>query len=140
MRILVRKSMSSIADKIKLACDSLCIVLKAEAPYDTGNLAINSIRVIETEPGEFHVAIGGELAPYAKYTQEAWSRGKNPNEGWINRGIEKTMPLLKRIMSGAITKDEANDYMRKKGYVKDLEERQAKRAEYLEKQARKKAS
>lgn len=132
--------MSSIADKIKLACDNLCIILKAEAPYDTGNLAINSIRVIETEPGEYHVAIGGELAPYAKYTQEAWTRGKNPNEGWINRGIEKTMPLIKRIMSGAITEDEAEDYMRKQGYTKELEERQAKRASELERQAKKKAS
>lgn len=139
--------MSSIADKIKLACDSLCIVLKAEAPYDTGHLAINSIRVIETEPSEYHVAIGGELAPYAKYTQENWDKfqaplkgKKNPNEGWIDRGIEKTMPLIKRIMSGAITEDEAEDYMRKQGFTKELEERQAKRASELERQAKKKAS
>lgn len=132
--------MSSIADKIKLACDNLCIILKAEAPYDTGHLAINSIRVIETEPGEYHVAIGGEIAPYAKYTQEAWTRGKNPNEGWINRGIEKALPLIKRIMSGAITEEQVNKYMRIKGYTKDLEEKQAKRAEYLEAQAKKKAS
>lgn len=139
--------MSSIADKIKLACDNLCIILKAEAPYDTGNLAIDSIRVIETEPGEYHVAIGGEIAPYAKYTQENWDKfqaplkgKKNPNEGWINRGIEKAMPLLKRIMSGAITEEQVNKYMRRKGYTKDLEEKQAKRAEYLEAQAKKKAS
>lgn len=132
--------MSSIADKIKLACDNLCIILKAEAPYDTGNLALNSIRVVEVEPGEFHVAIGGEIAAYAKYTQEAWTRGKNPNEGWINRGIEKALPLLKKIMSGAITEEQVNKYMRRKGYTKDLEEKQAKRAEYLEAQAKKKAS
>lgn len=131
--------MLSISNRLKLACDSLCTVLKSNAPYDTGNLALNAIRVLETEPGVFCVAIGGELAPYAKYTQEAWQRGTNPNEGWINRGIEEAMPLIRDIMSGAISEDDANDYLQKKGYNKDLEEKQIKRASQIEAQLRKKA-
>ena len=54
--------------------------------------------------------------------------------------LKKQCPLIKRIMSGAITEDEAEDYMRKQGFTKELEERQAKRASELERQAKKKAS
>lgn len=136
--------MKSIAHRLKLACDALCTILKAEAPYDTGNLALDGIRVIEGEPGYFYVAVGGEIAPYAKYTQESWDNfdaplkgKKNPNEGWINRGIEKALPLIKQIMEGAITEDEANEYLESRGYTRELKEKQIKRAEYLEAKARK---
>lgn len=129
--------MKSIAHRLKLACDALCTILKAEAPYDTGNLAIDGIRVVEGEPGYFYVAVGGEIAPYAKYTQEQWANGRNPNAGWINRGIEKALPLIKQIMEGAITEDEVNEYLESRGYTRELKERQIERAEYLEAKARK---
>ena len=65
----------------------------------------------------------------------AFKREKNPNEGWINRGIEKALPLIKQIMEGAITEDEANEYLESRGYTRELKEKQIKRAEYLEAKA-----
>lgn len=73
----------------------------ARAPYDTGNLAMNSIRIVGNS-----VVIGGEdIAPYAPYTNEPWSsekwKGKkNPNEGWVQRAIEEALPIIQRVLSG----------------------------------------
>ena len=76
----------------------------ANAPKDTWNLSMNGIRIIQEE-GRFYIAIGGEPAPYAVFTNEKWEKGSNPNEGWIERTIEMCLPYLKEIMSGGITKE-----------------------------------
>lgn len=85
-------------DVIREACNLLKLVLQARAPYDTGNLAINSIRVVGNA-----VYIGGEIADYAIYTNEPWRKGKNPNEGWVERAIEEAKPLIQRALSGRAT-------------------------------------
>lgn len=82
-------------DLIREACNVLKMVLQARAPYDTGNLALNSIRIVNNA-----VLIGGEIADYAIYTNEKWTKGKNPNEGWVERAIEEAKPLIQRIVSG----------------------------------------
>jgi len=85
--------------------------LVANAPKDTWNLALNSIRIVQ-EAGSWYIVIGGEIAPYAVYTNEPWLRGKNPNEGWIERTIENCMPMIRQIMSEAISKAEINEWLR----------------------------
>jgi hypothetical protein len=85
--------------------------LVANAPKDTWNLALNSIRIAQ-DKGQWHVLIGGEIAPYAEFTNEPWQRGKNPNEGWIERTIDECLPMIKQIMSGAITQEEIDEYKR----------------------------
>src|SRR5690554_5764484 len=85
--------------------------LVANAPKDTWNLALNSIRIAQ-EHGQWFVLIGGEIAPYAEFTNEPWERGQNPNEGWIERTIEKCMPMIEQIMSGSITQAEIDEYKR----------------------------
>ena len=72
------------------------------APKDTWNLALNGIRLMTDSDGEYVIVIGGEVAPYAVYTNEPWSNGVNPNEHWINRTIEQMTPAIKQIFSGEI--------------------------------------
>jgi len=88
-------------DIIRETCKILKIVLQARAPYDTGNLALNSIRISKNA-----VIIGGaEIAPYAPITNapwvsEKWKGRKNPNEGWVYKAIEEARPIIQRTLSG----------------------------------------
>lgn len=100
-----------MTQRIYECCVVLHSALVANAPKDTWNLALNSIRIVQ-EGGSYHVVVGGEIAPYAVYTNEPWLRGKNPNEGWIERTIEECLPIIRQIMSGALTKTEVEEWMR----------------------------
>lgn len=97
------------------AAQVLANCLVKNAPKDTWNLALNGIRIM-VEDGEYSVIIGGELAPYAVYTNEAWldekwNGRKNPNEGWIERSIEECKSLIKSIFMGHYTEQEVKDYI-----------------------------
>ena len=98
-------------DREMRALQVLEAYLKAACPYDTGNL-LSSIRIVQRQK-TFGVIIGGEIADYAVYTNEAWTadrwRGRrNPNEGWIDDTINEALPAIRQIMSGAMTKAEYN--------------------------------
>ena len=94
----------------KWACDILKAVLQAKSPYDTGRLATQGIWV---ENDGSAVYIGGkEAAPYAVYTNEPWAKGKNPNEGWIDRAIQEALPIMKQALNGKITKEQYEETMR----------------------------
>ena len=89
------------------ALEYLKDVLKVFAPKDTTNLSVNGIRIADND----YILIGGEVAPYAVYTNEAWvserwNGRKNPNEGWINRAIESALPMLVNIMGGSVSEEE----------------------------------
>lgn len=129
-------------DLKRWACNILKTVLQAKAPYDTGNLAINSIRVAEDGSGVF---IGGEIAPYAVCTNEPWEekqitrvtdrgktitytrKAKNPNEGWIDKAIQEAKPILKQALSGKMTKAEYEATMKK--YNDEIDKRAVHLAE-----------
>lgn len=85
-------------DIVHEALNILKLVLQARAPYDTGNLALNSIRIVGNA-----IYIGGEIADYAIYTNEPWIRGKNPNEGWVEKAIEEAKPMIQRVLSNKAT-------------------------------------
>ena len=108
-----------ITDREMAAARMLEAFLKAGAPYDTGNLALNSIRIVERR-GQIAVVIGGEIAPYATYTNEEWIaerwRGKvNPNQGWIEAAIQAALSAIQAVMSGAMTKAEYDNIMAEQG-------------------------
>lgn len=99
-----------ISDRITGALRILEAYLKAGAPYDTGNLALNSIRIVQRS-GDWCVVVGGEIADYAVYTNEAWTadrwNGKqNPNEGWIDREIQSALPQVRSQLTGTMTQAE----------------------------------
>lgn len=91
----------------------------ARAPKDSWNLALNGIVTVQ-DGSERYVVIGGELAPYAEYTNENWDQfqpplkgKKNPNEGWIEGTIEFCLPMIEQIMSGTVSIEEINDWKKK---------------------------
>ena len=118
-------------DMVYEACRILKQVLQARAPYKTGNLAMNSIRVVGNA-----VYIGGEIAPYAPFTNEPWKSEKrqgkkNPNEGWIRRAIEEATPIIQRVLSGHASDEDVKSAIAK--YQSIYEERKKHRIELLNK-------
>ena len=116
-------------EKLEQASKYLQQVLKVFAPKDTGNLSLNAIRVVQVEPNKWQIIIGGEIAPYAVYTNaewvaEKWAGKRNPNEGWVNRAIDSAKPVLISILSGAITLTEIDSaILEQKGILQsELEE------------------
>ena len=101
-----------------MAYNVLVMALKSVCPYRTGNLERNGIRV-KIDNGSMCVEIGHDtskvLGEYAVYTNEPWISPKwggkqNPNQGWIERGIEKALPLIRQVYAG-MTIDDFNDLM-----------------------------
>lgn len=101
-----------------MAYNVLVMALKSVCPYRTGNLERNGIRV-KIDNGTMCVVVGHDtsklLGEYAVYTNEPWISPKwggkqNPNQGWIERGIEKSLPLIRQVYSG-MTIDDFNDLM-----------------------------
>jgi hypothetical protein len=101
----------TLNEKLEQASKYLQQVLKVFAPKDTGNLSLNAIRIVQVAPSKYQIIIGGEIAPYAVYTNAEWVAQKwagkvNPNQGWVNRAIDNAKPVLMSILSGAITLSE----------------------------------
>lgn len=101
-----------------MAYNVLVMALKSVCPYRTGTLERNGIRV-KIDNGTMCVVVGHEtsklLGEYAVYTNEPWISPKwggkqNPNQGWIERGIEKALPLIKQVYQG-MTADDFNNVM-----------------------------
>lgn len=101
---------------LKVAAEFLKSCLQAYAPYDTGNLALNSIRIMYDSNGEIFVAVGGEIAPYAVYTNEKWASSKwngksNPNERWIDNAIDEAIPLIKQYLTKELSQKDFDQYL-----------------------------
>lgn len=117
-------------DVVREALNILKLVLQARAPYDTGNLALNSIRIVGNA-----VYIGGEIADYAIFTNEPWisRNGKsNPNEGWVEKAIEEAVPIIQRVLSGKATeKDIQQSQKMYKGIISDRKKRMVENLKQL---------
>jgi len=95
--------------RFEQAVDYLVLWLKIKAPKESGNLAINAIKKVwNPEIGTWDIVIGGELAPYAVYTNGIWINrpGVNPNEGWIQEACVEATPVLIGILSGEISEQD----------------------------------
>lgn len=116
-------------DVVREALNILKLVLQARAPYDTGNLAINSIRIVGNA-----VYIGGEIADYAIYTNEPWLAdkwhgAKNPNEGWVQAAIHEAVPVIQMALNGKATIEDIENA--KQYYADAIEERKRELIEKL---------
>lgn len=56
-------------------------------PYDTGNLKLNAIKGIWLNDNTFRIYVDENVADYMKYTNEKWTKGTNPNEGWWQKAV-----------------------------------------------------
>lgn len=102
---------ASLADRLYNAANFVKLSLQAYAPVDTGNMALNSIRVEQRGPYDFVVIVGGEPAPYAPATNQPWTSPrwngrKNPNEGWVNDCLRSISSTIKSMMEGRISQEE----------------------------------
>lgn len=71
-------------------------------PYDTGNLKFNSIKGIWISETTYRIYIDENIAPYMKFTQEVWGKGKNPNEGWFDKAVEFIAQYIKQKVQEAL--------------------------------------
>jgi hypothetical protein len=102
----------SLEQKTQLAAQIVETACRIYAPKDTGNLSLNAIRSVY-EDGLWQVVIGGEVAPYAIYTNEEWiNRGgrENPNKHWIEDAIESVKSVIVNIFSGTYTIEQIEAY------------------------------
>ena len=102
----------TLEQKTQLAAHIVETACRIYAPKDTGNLSLNAIRSVY-EDGMWQVVIGGEVAPYAIYTNEEWiNRGgkQNPNEHWIEKAIESVKSVIVNIFSGTYTIEQIQAY------------------------------
>ena len=102
----------TLEQKTQLAAQIVETACRIYAPKDTGNLSLNAIRSVY-EDGVWQVVIGGEVAPYAIYTNEEWAnRGgkQNPNEHWIEKAIESVKSVIVNIFSGTYTIEQIEAY------------------------------
>ena len=91
-------------DLVYEACKILKTILQARAPYRTGNLAINGIRIVDRS----RVVIGGEIADYAIFTNKRGSK-----KGWVENAIQEAVPIIQRVLSRQATPEnikETNEY------------------------------
>ena len=107
MKLSLEQKTQFVANIVETAC-------RIYAPKDTGNLSLNAIRSVY-ENGVWQVVIGGEVAPYAVYTNEEWINraGKNPNEHWIEKAIESVKSVIINIFSDVYSVEEIQEYQGK---------------------------
>lgn len=102
----------SIEQKLQMSAQILETACRIYAPKDTGNLSINAIRTVY-ENGIWQVVIGGEVAPYAIYTNEVGVKRHNKNAGWIQKAIESVRSYLINIYTDKYTVEEITAYQSK---------------------------
>jgi hypothetical protein len=107
VKLSLEQKTQFVANIVETAC-------RIYAPKDTGNLSLNAIRSVY-ENGVWQVVIGGEVAPYAVYTNEEWinRKGQNPNEHWIEKAIESVKSVIINIFSDVYSVEEIQEYQGK---------------------------
>lgn len=83
--------------------------LKKRAPYDTGNLSINSIKFVREGKNKIVIYVDEKIAPYMPYTNEPWispkwNGKKNPNEGWWDNGAKIVVDYILKRTKGEVEK------------------------------------
>ena len=93
----------------KKLCEGACAQLRSLAPYDTGNLSQNAIRIEFPSPSVCLIYVDESIAPYMPFTTRPWisprwKGRKNPNEGWWQAAGELIVESIAQEVQGEITK------------------------------------
>lgn len=110
---------------IKL-CHECEEILRARAPYKTGNLRNNAIK-IEFVDNVCRLYVDEKIAPYMKYTNEPWDQKlismgnfrkgekvtrlrtwRNPNQGWWERAVQEIAEHIAQRVKGELNHDSSN--------------------------------
>lgn len=89
----------------KAACEFAFETLRDLAPYDTGNLARNAIKLEFVSRNVARIYVSEAIAPYMPYTNEPWvakkwNGHKNPNEGWFDASANLIAESLGDLLGG----------------------------------------
>lgn len=89
----------------KATCELAIEQLRNLAPYDTGNLALNAIKMEFVSSKECVILVDEAIAPYMPYTNEPWisprwNGKKNPNEAWFDNAAELIAEILTDLFKG----------------------------------------
>ena len=93
-------------------------ILRESAPYKTGNLRYNAIKLEMVDANTCRLYVDEKIAPYMKYTNEPWTPkltvengvvtrarlNKNPNEGWFEQVVQKIAEHIARRTKGELKK------------------------------------
>ena len=95
------------AARFKRACEKAVATLRTLAPYDTGNLALNAIKIEFPSPNECRIYVDESIAPYMPFTTRPWvspkwNGRKNPNEGWWQAAGELLAELVAQELKGEL--------------------------------------
>lgn len=93
--------------QIERALYRTLIWFRRRAPYDTGNLSGNAIKLERVGVGVWRLYVDMEVAPYMPYTNEPWVSPKwhgkqNPNQAWWNKAVKEFMRRVGAMLGGKI--------------------------------------
>ena len=85
-------------------------IFQGIVPIDTGNMRLNATQFASTGLKSASIRVDGAVAPYAVYTNEPWlsprwGGKKNPNEGWVEGGVELIAMYLAQSLGGRVIKE-----------------------------------
>lgn len=91
----------------RIACQRACKQLRGIAPYDTGNLSRNAIKIEFPSPSVCLIYVDEAIAPYMPYTTRPWiapkwKGKKNPNEGWWQAAGELIVEYIAMELKGEV--------------------------------------
>ena len=80
-------------------------ILRDRAPYKTGNLRYNAIKLEMLDANTARLYVDEEIAPYMPYTNEKWINrpGINPNEGWFDEAAQEIIRFIANYTGGALS-------------------------------------
>lgn len=89
-------------------------VMKMSAPFKTGNLRYNAIKLESIGNGEWKIFVDQNIAPYMPYTNEKWisphwNGKKNPNQKWWDKSVKETISYISSQIGGVKTVKEKKE-------------------------------
>ena len=96
--------MSKFETTRDMVLDLIVMTLKANAPKKSGNLSLNAI-IIENNT----ILIGGDIAPYAKKTEET----NKSSRGWIKNTIASLQPTIEAIFRQELKDEDIQEMINK---------------------------
>lgn len=85
-------------------------IFRSIVPIDTGNMRYNATSYKSTGELTCRFFVDGVIAPYAGITNGPWLSPrwhglKNPNEGWVQGGVELIAMYLAQSLGGRVIKE-----------------------------------
>ena len=93
--------------QFKRICQRAVKELRGLTPYDTGNLAMNAVKMEMVSPTVCLIYVDESIAPYMPYTtfpwiSPKWNGRKNPNEGWWQAAGELLVDYVAQQVEGKV--------------------------------------